>query len=69
MMPRSQSADASFYYFEDATADVASMESTAVYGNLADAMKDGVMLFPDTSILEPTVEDAPPEDGPTIESR
>ena len=39
MKPKGQSADANFYYYEDATADVASMDSTAVYGNLADAMK------------------------------
>ena len=65
MTPRSQSADASFYYYEDATADVASMDSSAVYGNLADAMKDSIMLLPDTSILEPEAVVPSPEDDRT----
>ena len=55
MMARGKSADASFYYHEDATADVASMDSTAVYGNLADAMKDSIVLLPDTWIAESAV--------------
>ena len=55
MTPRGKNADASFYYHEDATADVASMDSSAVYGNLADAMKDSIVLFPDTWIVEPAV--------------
>ena len=40
------SADASFYYYEDAAADIANMDSSAVYGNLADAMKNSVVVFP-----------------------
>ena len=39
MRIRNDSADASFYYHEDATADVARIDSSAVFGNLADAMK------------------------------
>ena len=39
MTLKNDSADASFYYHEDATADVARMDSSAVNGNLADAMK------------------------------
>ena len=69
MMPSGQSADASFYYYEDATADVASMDSSAVYGNLADAMKDCIVLFPDTSILEPAVVAPSPEDDRAFEHR
>ena len=40
------SADASFYYYEKAAADFAKMGSSAVYGNLADAMKDSIVLLP-----------------------
>lgn len=36
---KDNNADASFYYYEDATVDVARMDSSAVYGNLADIMK------------------------------
>ncbi len=60
MKPRSKNADASFYYHEDATADVASLDSSAVCGNLADAMKDSVVLFPDAWIVEPATVAAPP---------
>ena len=65
MKPKGQSADANFYYYEDATADVASMDSTAVYGNLADAMKDSTVLFQNTYILEPAVVVPSPEDDRT----
>ena len=51
MTPMGKNADASFYYHEDATADVASMDSSAVYGNLADAMKDSTVMFPETLIV------------------
>lgn len=40
------SADASFYYYEESAADFAKMDSSAAYGNLADAMKDSIVLFP-----------------------
>lgn len=50
------SADASFYYHEDATADVARMDSSAVYGNLSDAMKNAVLLFPSAEVVETTLE-------------
>lgn len=40
------SADASFYYYEKAAADFAKMDSSAVCGNMADAMKDSVVLLP-----------------------
>lgn len=40
------SADASFYYYERAAADFAKMDSSAVYGNLADAMKDSTVVLP-----------------------
>ena len=66
MTPRGKNADASFYYHEDAMADVASMDSSAVYGNLADAMKDSIVLFPDTLIVEPVVM-APPLDNDDVE--
>ena len=66
MMPRGKSADASCYYHDDARAGVASMDSTAVYGNLADAMKDSTVLLPDTWIAEPAVM-VPPLDDDVVE--
>ena len=60
MKPKGRNADASFYYHEDATADVASLDSSAVCGNLADAMKDSIVLLPDAWIVEPAVVVAPP---------
>ena len=47
----SNNADASFYYHEDAAADIARMDSSAVYGNLADAMKNATVLFPSPQII------------------
>ena len=70
MTPMGKNADASFYYHEDATADVASMDSSAVYGNLADAMKDSTVMFPETLIVQPaelvplTMDDDTPEPSP-----
>ncbi len=55
MTPIGNNADASFYYHEDATGDVASMQSSAVYGNLADAMKDSTMLLPETQVIDPAI--------------
>ena len=54
MTQRSESADASYLYHEDATADVARMDSSAVYGNLADAMKNTIMVFQATQIIDTT---------------
>lgn len=45
--------DSSFYYRERASADVASMNSTAALGNLADAMRDSVTLLPGLQIVSP----------------
>ena len=61
------SADASFYYHEDATADVARMDSSAVYGNLSDAMKNAVLLFPNAEVVETTLE-MPSEVESTVEN-
>ena len=52
-------ADASFYYHEDAAVDIARMDSSAMYGNLADAMKNATMLFPTPQII-PIVMISPP---------
>lgn len=49
---KSNNADASFYYHEDATADVARMDSSAVHGNLADAMKNATVLVPSPQIIQ-----------------
>ena len=45
------SADASFYYHESAAAENARFDSSAVRGNLADAMKNAVVLFPPLQML------------------
>lgn len=46
MKPQIHSADASFYFRESAGADSARMDTSAVYGNIADAMKNAVVLLP-----------------------
>ena len=69
MTLRGNNADTSFYYHEDATADFASMHSSAVYGNLADAMKDSIMLFPDSWIVEPPFVAPSPQDDDTVEGK
>lgn len=61
MTPEIDSADASFYYHEDATADVARMDSSAVFGNLADAMKNAIVLFPTPEIIQPIEVNSPSE--------
>ena len=45
------SADASFYYHESAAAEIARFDSSAVRGNLADAMKNAVVVFPPPQML------------------
>ena len=39
-------ADASYYYHESAAAEIARFDSSAMCGNLADCMKNAVVLFP-----------------------
>ncbi len=55
------SADASFYYREDTRADVARMDSSAVCGNLADAMKNATVLFPPPQIIQMVRKNSQPE--------
>ena len=45
------SADASFYYHESAAAEIARFDSSAVRGNLADAMKNAIFLLPSPQVL------------------
>ena len=52
MIPKAKSADDSFYYHESATADIARMDSSAVCGNLADAMKNATILLPNIHIID-----------------
>ena len=52
-------SDASFYYRETSAADFARMDSTIVYGNLADAMKDATTQFPLAEVTVTTLEQAP----------
>ena len=40
------SAEASLFYHESTAADAARMESSAVFGNLADVMKNATVLLP-----------------------
>ena len=63
------SADASYLYYEDATADLARMDSSALYGNLADAMKNAVVMFPTTQIVETTLIEPPSVVHPHVERR
>lgn len=44
-------SDGSIYYHEDATADVARMDSAALHGNLADAMKNAIVTVPQPKAL------------------
>ena len=45
------SADASFYCHETAAAEIARFNSSVVHGNLADAMKNAVLVFPPPQML------------------
>lgn len=54
-----RNADASHYYHENSTADVARMDASAVYGNLADAMKNAVVVLADPEVIETVVINAP----------
>ena len=63
MTPKGKNTDARFYYRENATVDVARMDSSAVYGNLADAMKNATVLFPPPQIVQRVVINSPSEKG------
>ena len=57
------SADASFYYHESAAAELVRFDSSAMLGNLADAMKNAVYLFPPPQMLPQSrlANSSPPE--------
>lgn len=55
----SNNADASFYYHEDAAADFARMDSSAIYGNLADVMKNATVPLPPPQIIQITMVSPP----------
>ena len=61
MMPKNKTADASFYYHDSTASDIARMDSSAVCGNLADAMKNGTVLMPNTHVVETIPLDEEPE--------
>ena len=63
------SADASFYYYEEAAADVTEMDSSAVYGNLADAMRDSVVLLSTDTIVAPVIFPDPPDVASDIDDQ
>ena len=46
-------SDATLYYRESSALDIASLDSTAAWGNLADAMKNATVVIPNTVLLEP----------------
>ncbi len=52
IIPTDKSADASFYYHESAAAELARMDSSAVYGNLADAMKNATIAVPNIQVID-----------------
>ena len=66
-------SDASLYYRASSALNIAALDSTAVWGNLADAMKNATVVIPNTLLLEPpavlpnTIEDAeaPGPESPT----
>ena len=62
MTSNTKSADTSFYYRDGAMVDVARMDSSAVYGNLADAMKNAIVVLPITQISE-ALEIVPPRNN------
>ena len=55
------SADHSFYYHENANADFARMDEAAVYGNLADAMKNATVVLSPIQIIDTIVMSSPIE--------
>ena len=69
MMARHRNSDASFYYYENASVDVASIDSSAVCGNLADAMRDAVVILSETLIVEASIVYPPIDDETNIEGR
>ena len=46
-------SDATLYYRASSALEIASLDSTAAWGNLADAMKNATIVFPDTVCLDP----------------
>lgn len=46
-------SDASQYYRASSALDIASLDSTAAWGNLADAMKNATVVIPNLLLLEP----------------
>lgn len=46
-------SDASLYYRDSSALDIASLDSTAAWGNLADATKNATVVIPNTVLLEP----------------
>ena len=66
MTNKIQNTDASFYYHENAIADVARMDSSMMYGNLADAMKNATVLNLPTKIIDTVVILSPVEDNRAV---
>ena len=57
------SAEASLYYHESTAVVAARMESSAVHGNLADAMKNATVLFPPLWTAQTVIDGQPLENS------
>ena len=55
------SSDYSFHYHENSFVDNARMDSSMVYGNLADAMKNSTVVLSPTQIIETKIISSPKE--------
>ena len=51
MTDRYNSTDASFYFRDVTAMDVARMDSSIVYGNLADVMKNATVPYPSPKVI------------------
>lgn len=60
-------ADASFYYHEDSAMDLARMDSSAIYGNRADAMKNATVLLPSPHIIRVIMVSPPCPDNKQVD--
>ena len=54
-------ADASFCYHENATADIARMDSSPVLGNLANVMRNATVLLPPPEVVMTVTTNLPSE--------
>ncbi|MDE0080039.1 MAG: hypothetical protein OXO50_21155 [Caldilineaceae bacterium] len=53
MNNKHERSDATLYYHEGSAVETASRDSSAAWGNLADAMRDAIVIIPNTFLGEP----------------